>query len=179
MKRFACAATVALGLTAIAAPADAAMFEWTVEYTDFWSDGSSLTGAIRADEAAALDGIITSDEFTAWMWDWSGNAEVDAFSISSKDELAETQFDAALNLGDDPFAQGLFSAGDPINYSIDFDFLVVDKFNFDTFEFSESVADGDGSVAVSSKKVPEPATVMGLIALTAVGATVKRQKQAA
>ncbi|NJN21974.1 MAG: hypothetical protein HC812_13320 [Leptolyngbya sp. RL_3_1] len=95
MKRFACAAAATVALGAIAAPANAAVFEWTVEYKDFWSDGASLTGAIQAEEDAALDGIITSDEFLSWMWDWSGNGDVEAFSISSEDEFAEVDFDPA------------------------------------------------------------------------------------
>lgn len=188
MKRFAIAAVATVGLAAISTPADAAIFEWTVEYTDFWADGASLTGSIHAEEEAALDGIISSDEFTSWMWNWSGNIDVDPFSISSQDEFAETQFDAALILGANPFVEGLFIGGtDSVEYSIDFfDSIFVTAFDFEEasndflYEAPASESDQFGTVTTSAKAVPEPATVLGLIALAATASTtIKRQKQGA
>ncbi len=178
MKRFAFAAAATLALSAIAAPANAAKFKWTVDYSGFWSDGSALTGMFVAHEEDALDGIVSSDEFLTWMWDWSGNLDVEAFSISSEDAFSETQFDAALNLGADPFVQGVFFGGiDPEEFSIDADFLFVDQFNFETSDYMFTEADQDGSVSVTSQPVPEPATILGLMALAAAGTAVKRQTQ--
>ncbi|NJN21973.1 MAG: PEP-CTERM sorting domain-containing protein [Leptolyngbya sp. RL_3_1] len=73
---------------------------------------------------------------------------------------------------------------DSVLYSIDFDFLLVDAFDFEAaadpfYQAPFSEADTDGTVDVSAQPVPEPATVLGLIALATVGATVQRQKQAA
>ncbi|MGD1909175.1 MAG: PEP-CTERM sorting domain-containing protein [Leptolyngbyaceae cyanobacterium] len=197
MKRFACAATAALGLAITATPADAALFSWDIDYTGWWEldGGGSLMGELRADETAADDGILSASELVSWSWDWSGNDFVSAFSISSEDVGAEIQeflgpdtvgfyVDGTPNLPDDGLDQGVFVGGDEGQYVLDLEFLFIEDNTF-SFPFGGDLTAGDtfapeGDVAVGEpKKVPEPATVMGLIALAAAGVTVKRQTQAA
>ncbi|ASC72458.1 hypothetical protein XM38_034150 [Halomicronema hongdechloris C2206] len=188
MKRFALAATAALGLTALATPARAA--SWTVDYTGWWENdgGGAISGTISADDAAAQDGIISLDELTSWAWDWSGNSAASAFSFSSDDPAAEIQIvDPTLDNGfyingtpnqpllADDLDQGVFAADE---FSLDLEFLFVD--NFETGEFSEGLSQGAVSVAevdTDAESVPEPAMILGLFALTGAGATTLRRQQ--
>ncbi|NEQ54899.1 MAG: hypothetical protein F6K11_33050 [Leptolyngbya sp. SIO3F4] len=83
MKKIVFAAAAALGMAAIAAPAQALTFRWNVDYSGFFPEDATISGSFVADEAAAADGIVSGDEFEAWDWSWSGNSEVEAFSLSS------------------------------------------------------------------------------------------------
>lgn len=190
MKYFALAATAALSLVAIAAPANAAGFRWDVEYTGWWEadGGGSVAGTFSAGEDAASDGIVSPDEIKFWSWNWSGNDAVSAFTISSKDENAEIQVvDPSLANGFyvdgtpnqpnllDNLDQAVFAAG---NYLLDLEFLYVQDFATDGFSGGDSEA-ASGTVSVSEPiPVPEPTTVLGLLALAGTAiATLKRQKQ--
>lgn len=198
MKHLTIAATVAVGALAIAAPAKAALFSYDIEYTGFFEGegGGSILGSIVATEADAADGIITLGEIDAWSWDWTGNSLVSAFSISSDDAGAEIQdladpdgFDVAggANLPDDflfgGLDQGIFVGGADGEFVLDLELLIVQD-NTTTFPFGGDVTFGDpfaaaGSVTTSDPTaVPEPATVLSLLALAGVGATVKRNKAA-
>ncbi|MFE4108265.1 PEP-CTERM sorting domain-containing protein [Almyronema epifaneia] len=196
MKHIVLAATAALGLAALAAPAEAALFSWNVEYTGWWEEEATVSGTLFADEASAADGILSLDELTDWSWSWSGNSFVPAFAISSKDEGAEIQIfdpsaasgfyvDGTANLPDllDDLDQGVFAAGD---FLLDLEFLIVEQIDTGSQGTSDSlVAFGDtsaaGTVSVADPKpVPEPAALLGLLALSGLGtASLKRQKQAA
>jgi hypothetical protein len=194
MKCFAVAVatSLGLGLATLAAPANAAMFGWNVEYTGWWEadGGGSISGMFSADEEDASDGIISIDEMNSWMWNWSGNDAISAFSISSKDAGASTDaffpsfyvdgtpnqpfdFDAArpeLN-------QGAFTAG---NYYLDLEFLRVENSEARDVVVSQGNPDlALGTITVSEPvPIPEPTTVLGLLALAGVSAaTLKRQKQ--
>lgn len=192
MKHFALAATVALGWAALTAPANAALFSWDIEYTGWWEDngGGSIFGSIIADEDDAADGIVSADELKAWEWNWSGNDVVSAFSIDSDE--GKTDFDPnfyvngtsnqpiGMDVVDpDNLDQGSFvsSSGNEI---LDLQALMAISFT----DGVESVSRGNptatlGSVTVSEPTpVPEPATVLGLLALAGIStATLKRQKQ--
>ena len=188
MKQILFAAAAALGLTAVAAPAHAALFQWNVDYTGFFADDASISGFFVADETAAADGIVSGDEFDSWEWNWSGNSEVDAFSISSSDGEFATLFgnpgfyvDGTPNeVGlTDGLDQGAYTSDD---YGLDLEFLIVQDFTTGN-PFARTSTEGDltaGSIAVSDPvAVPEPTTVLGLLAMAGAAAMAKRQKQAA
>jgi hypothetical protein len=194
MKHLALAATVALGWAALAAPANAALFSWDIEYTGWWEDdgGGSIFGTIIADEDDAADGIVSANELKAWEWNWSGNDVVSAFSIFSKDKGATTDFEPSFYVNGTPnqpigldfvdpdnLDQGSFVSGSG-NEILDLQALLAISFT----DGVESVSVGNptatiGSVTVSEPTaVPEPATVLGLLALAGIStATLKRQKQ--
>ncbi|MBD0335145.1 MAG: PEP-CTERM sorting domain-containing protein [Cyanobacteria bacterium Co-bin13] len=195
MKHIALAAVAALGLSAVAAPANAAVFAWNIEYTGWWEEegGGSLLGTISAREEDAADGIVSFDELLSWVWDWTGNTVMPAFSISSA-EGGVTDFnpsfyiDGRTNLplldgvDQDGLDQGVFESATG-DRALDLNALFVTSFDENLVE---SLSTGDataalGTVAVSDPTpVPEPATVLGLVALVGVGAaTLQRQKQAA
>lgn len=191
MRSLAIAAAAAAGSLAIVAPANAALFSYDIEYTGFFEDegGGSILGSILAPTGAADDGFITVDEIDSWSWDWTGNSFVSPFSISSDDAGAEIQlgdgFDVAggSNLPDDGDDQGTFAGGMDGEFLLDLEFLIVAD-NTTPFPFGGDVTLGNfsataASVSVSDPTViPEPATVLGLLALVGMGATLKR-KQAA
>lgn len=175
-----------LGLSLLAAPAQSAVLAWKVDYSGWWEadGGGSISGTFYADETAALDGVVSTDEFTFWSWDWSGNNAVSAFSIASTDLGAETQLDPSFYVEGTPnqpflldgLDQGVFAAGD---FLLDLESLLVQNF------VTNGVSTGDsttqvGTVTISDPSVvPEPATVLGLMALVGVGAvTLKRQTAA-
>ncbi len=183
-------AAAILGAVAIATPAQAKLLSFDIDYTGWFEaeGGGDIFGSIRATEEAAADGFISADELTAWTWSWSGNDFVSAFSIASEDADAGFDFldgfyvDGTPNVpGFDGVDQGTFFAG---AFAIDFEELRVED-NTVAFPFGGDATFGDafattGSVAVSDPAVvPEPATVLGLLALAGVGATVKRQQRSA
>ena len=200
MKHFAFAAATAIGVFAIAAPANAALFSWDVEFTGWWEEegGGSLFGSFIADESDASDGVVALDEIRSWMWDWSGNDSVSAFSISSSDDGAEIQFADAASSGFfvdgtanqpgsfDGLEQGVFAGGSEGEFVLDLEFLIVED-NTNAFPSGESafsvgnVDSESGSIAVSEPTaVPEPATILGLLAIAGLGGmTLKRQQQGA
>lgn len=195
MKHLALVATVALGWAALTAPANAALFSWGIEYTGWWEDdgGGSISGTIIADEDDAADGIVSADELQDWQWNWSGNDIVSAFSISSK-AGGTTDFQPSFYVNDTPnlpvrldfvdpdnLDQGSFVSGSG-NEILDLQALLAISFT----DGVESVSEGNptatlGTVSVSEPTaVPEPTTVLGLLALAGVStATLKRQKQGA
>lgn len=194
MKRLACSLTVVLGMAAIATPTQAALFSWEIEYSGWWDaeGGGSVTGSLVADDADAADGIVSGDEITSWAWSWSGNDFAPAFEISSADSAAGTQFvegffvDGTPNLPDflDGLDQGTFFGGEAGEQLIDFEFLLVqadDPFpNGDPEVSAGDFAAETGTIIVSDPtKVPEPTTVLGLLALGAIaGTTIRQGKQA-
>lgn len=192
MRHLALAATMALGCAALAAPAHAARLSWDIEYTDWWEDdgGGSVFGTIIADEEDAADGIVSADELSSWEWSWSGNDVVSAFSISSDEGTTDFApnfyVDGTLNqpigadfVDPDGLDQGSFVSASG-NEVLDLQALLAISFT----DGVESVSTGDptaasGAVTVSEPTaVPEPATVLGLLALVGVSTvTLKRQKQ--
>lgn len=182
MKRFAIAFIAGLGVALTSAPAQASILGWNLEYSGWWGadGGGSIKGSIFADEADAQDGLIALDELTSWNWTWSGNNAVPGFSISSLDgslglnlvDLASAGFyvDGRANT---PFAgldQGIFASGSE-DKIVDLEALLVE--NISTKSFSEGAATG-GRVTV--KAVPEPAVVLGLIAVGLGALGIKRPK---
>jgi len=191
MKRFVLAAGLGLGLVAIAAPANAALFAWDIEYTGWWeeSGGGSVFGTIVADEADVEDGIISGDELKSWLWSWSGNDVVPAFSFSSQEEGAIADFDAGFYVDGrlnqpgllDGLDQGAFTSGSG-NEILDLEFLFAISFNDGVESFSPGNLEAPlGTVAVADPvPVPEPTSILGLAALAGIGvAALKRQKQVA
>lgn len=188
MKQIVLAAVAAIGTTAVAAPAQAVTFKWNVDYTGFFSNGASITGYFVADESAADDGVVSADEFDSWQWNWSGNSEVDAFSISSSNGEFSTLFGVpgffvngttnAVNLADN-LEQGNYSSN---NYNLDLEYLIVEDVTAGspitgTTTYGNLTA---GSIAVSDPEiVPEPTTLLGLLTLAGTAAMVKRQKKIA
>ncbi|MEO1208911.1 MAG: PEP-CTERM sorting domain-containing protein [Cyanobacteria bacterium J06638_20] len=191
MKYLAIAAAAAAGSLAIVAPANAALFSYDISYTGFFESegGGSILGSILAPTGAADDGFIAIDEIDSWSWDWTGNSFVSPFSISSDDAGAEIQFGDGFdvaggsNLPEDGDDQGTFVGGMEGEFLLDLEFLIVED-NTTAFPFGGDSTFGDAfataaSVSVSDPTViPEPATVLGLLALAGMGATLKR-KQAA
>ncbi|MEM9265514.1 MAG: PEP-CTERM sorting domain-containing protein [Cyanobacteria bacterium P01_F01_bin.13] len=190
MKKIVFAAT-ALGVTAFAAPAQALNFRWDVDYTGFFAGGSSITGSFIADEAAATDGFVSTDEFDSWVWNFSGNGDVSALSISS-DEDGEIQtfpgiditgffVDGTANVpGDDAF-EGVYASDTAV---IDLDFLTVEDLAagnpFSGGPFTSGDVTVSEAIAVADPEVvPEPATLLGLLTLAGAAAMAKRQKHAA
>ncbi|MEM6253554.1 MAG: PEP-CTERM sorting domain-containing protein [Cyanobacteria bacterium P01_D01_bin.156] len=189
MKRIVLAASAALGVAAFAAPAQAAIFQWNVDYTGFF-DGASISGFFTADETAATDGIVSADEFEAWEWNWSGNSEIDAFSVSSTNGGEVATFldtpgffvDGTPNEVElaDGLDQGFYSDAD---FGVDLEFLTVEAFSIGspiTGTATSGTAAPTATIAVADPvPVPEPATILGLLTMAGAAAVVKRQKQAA
>ena len=189
MKQIFLAAAAALGVTAFAAPAEAALFRWNVDYTGFFADDASISGFFVADETAATDGVVSGDEFERWTWNWSGNSEVAAFSISSSDGEFSELFgpigffvDGTPNEPElvDGLDQGSYTSAD---FGLDLEFLLVQDFTTGhpfagTTSFGDATAAGTVTVA-DPIPVPEPATLLGLLTLAGAAAVAKRQKQAA
>jgi hypothetical protein len=133
---------------------------------------------------------VSADELKDWQWNWSGNDVVSAFSISSK-AGGTTDFQPSFYVNDTPnlpigldfldpdnLDQGSFVSGSG-NEILDLQALLAISFT----DGVESVSEGNptatlGTVSVSEPTaVPEPATVLGLLALAGVStATLKRQK---
>mgnify|MGYP005843008925 CR=1 FL=1 len=191
MKRIAVAIAtgLGLGLATFATPANAALFSWNVEYTGWWEadGGGSISGQFIANEKDALDGIVSIDEMTSWMWNWSGNDAVSAFSISSKDAGASPDFDSSFYVDGrlnqpnllDGLDQGTFISGNEV---LDLEFLFAISFADNVESFSPGNVDStSGTVTVSDPTpVPEPTSILGLLALAGAGtATLRRQKQEA
>lgn len=190
MKHIVLAAAAALGITAFAVPAQAALFKWSVDYTDFFAEDASISGFFVADEADAADGIVSGDEFERWEWTWSGNSEIEAFTISSSEGEFSTLFgepsfyvDGTPNEVDftDGLDQGFYFSDD---FGLDLEFLFVEDFTGGATPFEGVSISGDltaaGTVSVSEPvPVPEPATLLGFVTLVGAAAMAKRQKQAA
>lgn len=187
MKKMTLAATAALGVIAIATPAEAALFSWHVDYTGFFAEGASISGGFTAEESAAADGIVYADEFDSWKWTWSGNSEVDAFTISSKNGEYVSLFgtpgfyvDGTPNKVADGLDQGVYYSDD---YSLDLEYLIAENVTAGS-PITGTASYGDltaaGTVSVSeAKDVPEPTTLLGLLALVAGAGTsaVKRNQK--
>ena len=195
MKRFALALGMGLGLglATLAAPANAAIFAWDVEYSNWWEKdgGGSLSGKFVADYKAAEDGIVSVDEMTSWNWNWSGNDVVPAFSFSSGEIGATADFnpsfyvDGKLNqpLDRDGLDQGTFTSGSG-NEVLDLEYLSASSGYVDNLGESFSLGNPDpalGRIRVSDPVVvPEPDSILGLIALVGISAvTLKRRKRRA
>ena len=184
MKQIVLAAAVLSSAAVFSAPAQAALFKWNVDYTGFFAEDAFISGFFIAEETAATDGIVSGDEFDSWEWSWSGNSEVDAFTISSSDGEFASLFDNTGFFVDgtpnelrqaDGLDQGFFGSDD---FGLDLEFLLVDNFSAGT------TSDGDvaalGTISVSDPEpVPEPATLLGLLAVGGAAILAKRQKQAA
>lgn len=188
MKRLVLAISLGL-ITTLAAPANAALFGWDVEYRGWWeeSGGGSISGTIVADENDAQDGIVSGDELKSWLWNWSGNNVVPAFSFSSQEAGATTDFDSSfyvdgrLNQPDlrDGLDQGTFTSGSG-DEVLDLEYLFVSSFADNVESFSPGNLNSTvGTVTVADPvPVPEPTTALGLFALAGLGAaTLKRQHQ--
>lgn len=187
MKPLAIAIAATLGALTLATPADAARLRWQIEYTGWWAadGGGSISGQFIANQEDALDGIISIDEMTSWLWNWTGNDVVPAFSISSVDTGASTDgffprfyvdgtpnqpFDFNL---DPNLDQGAFTAGD---YYLDLEFLRVESL------LANLVSQGNpelmGTITVSDPTVvPEPTAIFSLLAIAGLATTLKRQKR--
>lgn len=180
MKRCIFAIAASLGSAILAVPANAALLSWKVDYTGWWDNdgGGAISGLFAADETAASDGIISIDEMSYWMWDWSGNNNVSAFSIASKDggvtDFSPSFFvDGRQNapivnfLNADNLDQGSFIGGGG-NLVLDLQALLVGSYGD---SIAESVGDSTarlGKITVSPPKaVPEPN--IGLVALLGAG----------
>lgn len=196
MKRFALAVGMGLGLATLAAPANAALLAWEVGYSGWWEEdgGGSISGKLFADEEDALDGIVSADELTSWGWNWSGNDAVSAFSISSDEAGATTDFDPSFYVDGTPnepigldfvdpdgLDQGSFISGSG-NEILDLQALLAISSADGVESFSRGNPDSTlGAVTVSEPTpVPEPTTILSLLALAGIStATLKRQKQRA
>lgn len=191
MKRFFLAVGLSLGLATFATPANAAIFAWDVEYSGWWeeSGGGSISGTIVADENDAQDGIISADELKSWLWNWSGNDLVPAFSFSSQEAGAITDFDSSFYVDGrlnqpnllDGLDQGTFTSGSG-NEVLDLEYLFAISFANNVESFSPgNVNSTVGTVTVADPvPVPEPTAGFGLFALAGLGAAIlKRQKQKA
>lgn len=195
MKYFLLTATATLSALAIATPASAALFSWDVEYTGWWEEegGGSVSGSFVADDADAANGIVALDDIQSWTWDWSGNDFAAAFAIASSDEGAEIQIFDAANSGFyvdgtpnqpgllDGLDQGTFVGGDAGELILDLEFLIVENSTaaFPAAMSEVSIGNVDaasGSVTVGEPEaVPEPATMLGLIAVGAGSLLVRKR----
>lgn len=193
MKRFALAVGMGLGLglATLAAPANAAILAWDVEYSNWWEEdgGGSISGKFVADRKDAQDGIVSADEMTSWLWNWSGNDVVPAFSFSSGEIGATTDFnpsfyvDGRLNQPSllDGLDQGTFTSGSG-NEVLDLEYLFAISFVANVESFSQGNSNSAlGTIRVSNPVVvPEPDSILGLITLVSISAvTLKRRKQRA
>lgn len=190
MKHFAFATAVAWGLTAIATPVKAAVLGWDIEYTGWWEEvgGGSISGMFSADEEDAADGVVSINEMRSWMWSWSGNDTIPAFSISSG-AGATTDFNPSFHVDGTPnvpsllefddLDQGVFISGSGEEI-IDLEALLViaNAGSLDDLVIEGNPAASQGSIFVSEPEmIPEPATVLGLMALAGASAAMFGQRK--
>jgi len=190
MKRLALAVGLSLGLATLTAPAHAALFSWDIEYSGWWeeSGGGSISGTIVADENDAQDGIVSGDELKSWFWSWSGNEVVSAFSFSSQEAGATVDFDSSFYVDGRPNQPGLLDGLDQGTFTsgsgsavLDLEYLFASSFADNVESFSPGNLNSTvGTIAVADPvPVPEPMSVLGLLALAGLGATtLKRQQKA-
>jgi hypothetical protein len=191
MKRFAFAVAASLGLAMVAAPTEAALLSWQIDYQGWWEadGGGSVSGMFIADEEDALDGIVSVEEMTSWVWSWSGNNAVPAFSLSSQEVGATTDFapsfyvDGRANqpigfdfVDPDGLDQGSFISGSG-NQILDLQALLVISFVDNVEFFSGGNPDSMlGTVTVSApSSVPEPS--IGFLTLVGAGLVVLKRRQ--
>lgn len=132
-----------------------------VEYVGFWGNEGSVMGGFSISEADAADGVASLDELISWSWDWTGNSDVAAFSVSSDEGSAtallppggfnltasNTAFDA--NFEDpDGLDQGLYesASGEQL---IDLGALLIEDFAAGTFTYGDATA-ASGSISLSN-----------------------------
>ncbi len=133
--------------------------DFSVLYSEFWSSGGSVTGSFSTTEAAAADGVVSIDELIAWEWNWTGNDEVDAFSISSDEGEAiallppggfllddmNTAIDEEFT-DPDGLDQGVYTSG-PGDQIIDLGALIIQDLEAGTF--TEGVS-SEGNILVAA-----------------------------
>jgi hypothetical protein len=195
MKLFSFAATAtvtaALGLVAITAPASAATFAWDIKYSGWWTQdgGGEVSGTIIADEASAADGIISYDEIFSWVWNWTGNTAVAAFSIESGNSSDALGFPGSFYVNgtpnrpigenfvdDDNLDQGIFASKSE-NEVIDFQALLVQNVESGGVSLGNVKAAAGRATVSAPRAVPEPATLAGLIAVGAMAAPAFARKR--
>lgn len=180
MKQIVLAATAALGVAAFAAPAQAALFQWNVDYTGFFDDGSAITGFFTAEDTAAADGYVSTDEFDSWSWSFGDETVSSAEGGEIQTFFGPAGFfvDGTANVPGDDANEGVYGDDSAV---IDLDFLFVDTFasGFITSSSTGDVTVSDGVAVSEPVPVPEPATALGLLTLVGAAAMVKRQKKAA
>lgn len=130
-----------------------------VDYTGFWDGGASVTGGFSISEADAADGVASLDELIAWSWDWTGNSDVAAFSVSSDDgsvtallppggfllDGSNTAVNASFEDADG-LDQGLYQSASG-DQSIDLGALIIEDFAAATLAQGDVTATG-GSITV-------------------------------
>jgi len=132
------------------------VIDFEVDYSGFWGDEGSVQGTFSISEADAADGIASLDELISWSWDWTGNSDVAAFSLSSDEgsvtalippggfklDGTNTAFDS--NFEDaDGLDQGVYESASGEQY-IDLGALIVEDLAAGT------VAEGDAAIADAS-----------------------------
>ncbi|MBE9028916.1 hypothetical protein IQ266_03960 [filamentous cyanobacterium LEGE 11480] len=130
------------------------IIDFAINYSGFWADGGAITGIFSASEADAADGIVSLDELVAWQWDWSGNSEVAAFSVSSEDGSASSLIPPhGFKIGDintpvafdftdaDGLDQGLYESGSG-EQVIDLGTLIIEDFGAGTTALGDVTASG-------------------------------------
>lgn len=163
-------------------PAQAVDFSFEIELTEVLGDsdptaGDVLTGTFSFDEEFGVveDGVESFD-LTAFDFDFLGSS----FDISSDSRVASlgggfptVSFDVETGeiLGLDFFTES-FLAGPVISFVPE---DIVGEFQSSEFVF-ETASGGAGSGDVDYAAVPEPATVLGLVALGAGSFLVRKQQ---
>ncbi|NJN29641.1 MAG: calcium-binding protein [Synechococcales cyanobacterium RM1_1_8] len=136
------------------------VLDFGVKYSGFWDGDAVIKGGFSISEADAADGIASLDELVAWSWNWSGNEEIAAFSVSSQDgeafallppggfllEGINTPIDASF-ADPDGLDQGLYvpSSGEQ---SLDLGALIIEDFIAGSFLQGNAGATG-ASISVS------------------------------
>ncbi|NJN49266.1 MAG: hypothetical protein HC805_05130 [Alkalinema sp. RL_2_19] len=150
------AGTTAIGdASAVGSISVSPIVEFALNYSGFWTGGGAINGIFSASEADAADGIVSLDELVSWQWNWTGNSEVAAFSLSSADggtasslippdgfKIGGMNTPVALDFSDaDGLDQGLYESatGDQV---IDLGALVIEDFNAGTIALGDVTANG-------------------------------------
>ncbi|MDY6784711.1 MAG: PEP-CTERM sorting domain-containing protein [Cyanobacteriota bacterium] len=181
--KFAIAATAALmGLGIATQSASASTFYINFEREEF---GGTLSGRYLIDSSSFDDdGFIDENEVIRWMVEWSGNSDVDAFSLSSDDGDRLKKFlsgeDTFIFAVDDPNDDDIFVLYD--NNVSSTEFLMINDALTGDGEFCTTACTGswkyssvlDATATAPTAPVPstpdvattpEPTALLGFLAL--------------
>ncbi len=159
------AGTASLGSATAGSISVSEVVDYSVNFSGFWGDGGSVTGLFSISEADAADGVASLDELVSWSFDWTGNSDVAAFSVSSdRDNVTallppggflldgkNTAINSSL-VDADGLDQGLYQSASG-EQSIDLGALIIQDFavgtlaqgDVDAIGATISIDDGSGS----------------------------------
>ncbi|MEM1291610.1 MAG: PEP-CTERM sorting domain-containing protein [Cyanobacteria bacterium P01_H01_bin.162] len=168
---------------AIAPAAEAATIGFDFFGTGYGGAGGIVTGMFETDETSVEDGLVSEDELISWMFSFNGLPGVDAFEISSNEANASVLFFEGFQVSSSaPVDQGVdFTSlgaifpdlgtfeGDAGSIDLEFGFI------FSNANLQDGEPVGKGSAVVTPQPVPEPMTLLGILAVGGLGYASRRR----